>query len=141
MFLLRILFRGSIFIAMTRLPLEYLRWAEKTTATEHVSLRSFVKHFDLSDRESATKAYGELIEADVIRQKRRIALKTSFIHFRKHYEERFWTKRVLEVRTEEVANRTGLIVHEVGEVQSKAVFDNFLSKTHSELDSGPHDGG
>lgn len=100
-----------------------------------------MKHFDLSDRESATKAYGELIKADVICQKRRITLKTSFIHFCKHYEERFWTKRTLEVHTEEVANCAGLIVHEVGEVQSKAVFDNFLSKTHSELDSVLHDRG
>jgi hypothetical protein len=43
-----------------------------------------------------------------------------------HYEDRFWTRHALEVRTEFVANRSGLIVHEVGEVQSKVAFSKFI---------------
>jgi hypothetical protein len=121
---------------MTQLPREYLSWAEKTTTTEHVSFRSFVKHFDLSDRDSATREYEELIEAERLSQRRRSTLKRSFVHFRKHFEERFWTKRALEIRTEEVADRAGLNVHNVGEAQSKAAYDKFLSKSRS--DNGPH---
>ncbi|KAG9061196.1 hypothetical protein KI688_007534 [Linnemannia hyalina] len=98
----------------------------------------FVVRFDLSDRESATKAYCELIKSIYIRRKRRPALKTSFDHFRTHYEDRFWTKRALEVRTELVANRSGLIVHEVGEVQSKVAFNKFV-RAHSDLENEPPD--
>ena len=125
---------------MSSLPPEYLEWAQKITVAEHVSLRSFVVRFDLSDRESATKAYCELIKSNYIRRKRRQTLKTSFDHFRTHYEDRFWTKRALEVRTELVANRSGLIVHEVGEVQSKVAFKKFI-RAHSDLENEPPDEG
>jgi hypothetical protein len=121
---------------MARLQREYLSWAEKTTATEHVSFRSFVKQFDLSDKDSATREYEELIKSERISRKRQITLKRSFVHFRVHFENRFWAKRALEVHTEEVADRAGLDVHNAGEVQSKAAFDKFLSKSHA--DYGPH---
>lgn len=103
--------------------------------TEHVSFRSFVKQFDLSDRDSATREYKELINSERISQKRQITLKRSFDHFRVHFEKRFWAKRTLEVHTEEVADRAGLDVHNVGVAQSKAAFDTFLSKSHT--DKGP----
>ncbi|KAF9181291.1 hypothetical protein BGZ49_004858, partial [Haplosporangium sp. Z 27] len=104
------------------LPPEYLDWVQRSTEVEHVSFRAFVKHFDLTDRESATQAYYDLLESDVIRQKRRDTLKISFNLFRKNYEERFWTdlltelaKRALEAQTQLAANRAGFKVHKAGE--------------------------
>lgn len=93
-----------------------------------------MNHFDLSDRELAIKVYEERINCDVLGQKTRSSLKTSLIHFRKHHEERFWTKCSLKVHTEEVANRAGLRMQEVGE----CCLDNFLSKKHR--DCGLHHG-
>ncbi|KAG0247343.1 hypothetical protein BG011_001639, partial [Mortierella polycephala] len=51
----------------------------------------------------------------------------------------FWTERALEVRTEVVANRAALSVHDVGEAQSKVVFDKFISRTRSGLEDYAHD--
>ncbi|KAF9112472.1 hypothetical protein BGW39_004044, partial [Mortierella sp. 14UC] len=50
----------------------------------------------------------------------------------------FWTKRALEIRIKLIVNRSGLIVHEVVEVQSKVAF-NKLIRAHSDLENEPPD--
>ncbi|KAF9926476.1 hypothetical protein FBU30_003947 [Linnemannia zychae] len=81
--------------------------AEKTTAKEHVSFQIFVKNLDLNDRDLATKEYEELIESEKIS---RGGQNRSFVHFHKYFKERFWTKRALEVRNEEITDRAGFNV-------------------------------
>jgi hypothetical protein len=97
---------------------------------EHVSFQAFVQKFSLCDREAAMEAYYTLLECSAIQNKRQHALKESFDQFRLHHEERFWTKRALDVNTEVLANRAGLKVHEAGEATSSAAIDSFLSTIH-----------
>ncbi|KAI8602256.1 hypothetical protein EDD21DRAFT_82857 [Dissophora ornata] len=123
---------------MLTVPTEHQEWVRRKGPVEHVSFRAFVDNFDLSDRKLAVDAYYVLLECGAIRTRRRDALKNSFVHFRKHYEERFWTKRAPEVHTGLVANRTGLEVHKLGETTSSVTFNNSLSRIRGEFEHGPH---
>jgi len=81
-----------------------------------------------------------LLEPDVIRQKRRVALEASFDHFGKNHEEQFWTHRALEIIFQKSAIRAGFQQNEVGVVETKIAFANVLSKRLKVLEEARQEG-
>ncbi|KAF9079839.1 hypothetical protein BGX27_005914, partial [Mortierella sp. AM989] len=88
----------------------HLHWVQdKVKDVEHVSFESFVKHFKLTDRQSAKDLYTELIDSA-------------------HQEDIFWSERRLEISSEIIANDAGVAVQEAGRVRCQEWFTKLLSK-------------
>ncbi|KAF9554555.1 hypothetical protein EC968_009553, partial [Mortierella alpina] len=88
---------------------------------------SFVTHFNYTDRASATAAYQELLESNIIRLRRREALKRSFSHFLLHQAKEFWEKRALETTFAVSAIRAGQRVNEAAQVEFAVASANVLT--------------
>ncbi|KAF9421927.1 hypothetical protein BGZ76_003915 [Entomortierella beljakovae] len=106
----------------------YLHWVQdKPSGEEHVTFESFVRHFNLTNKQLATEAYANLIQAQEIRLNRRERLKESFDEFLAHKQDLYWSERRLEVSSEIVANDAGVNIQEVGGITSRDGFSQMLS--------------
>ncbi|KAG0360732.1 hypothetical protein BGZ54_009408 [Gamsiella multidivaricata] len=117
----------------------YLKWAlEKVPGQEHVSFGNFVRHFNLSDRESASQAFTLLIGSRLIRSKRREKLQKAFKEFCDHRAERFWAEHNLQVSSEITAKQAEVISQRVGIKQSEIAYDRYFSSANAKKpSSGP----
>ncbi|KAF9092400.1 hypothetical protein BGX27_001802, partial [Mortierella sp. AM989] len=75
----------------------YLNWALEDKGKERVFFTNFVNHFGLTQRESATKSFEDLLQSPRIPQKRREFLNSEFIKFKTHYADDFWEKYSLKL--------------------------------------------
>lgn len=119
---------------MSSIPEKYLEWAvNKDPDMEYVTFGNFVRRFDLSDRKAATTAYVQPIDSMQLRKYRRDKLKLSFRESLRHHETRFWAQRRLQVNSAIAANHAGVTVQEVGVIQAKVEFDQFVSGSHGHM--------
>jgi hypothetical protein len=58
---------------------------------EHVSFPSFVKEFELLDKDDAIKLYQELLESPRLKSNRRDRLKANYAEFSKRRLDAFWS--------------------------------------------------
>jgi hypothetical protein len=119
----------------------HLNWAlNKKPKKEHAFFSSFVRRFDLSDKESAIRAYMALLESPRIRNRRQEKLKRSFKNFQDHHQEKFWSERNLQVNTEVVLNQAGVIVQDGGLLRAKEACEKLFSGSRDRpLDQEPLD--
>ncbi|KAG0247680.1 hypothetical protein BG011_001088 [Mortierella polycephala] len=109
-------------------PSAYVSWAvSRVPGKEHVFFANFVRRFDLSDEESATRDFVALLESPNIRNHRREKLKKAFKDFQDHRQKRFWAERTLQVNTEVTVRRAGVIVQDAGVMQAKMACEQFFS--------------
>ncbi|KAF9418852.1 hypothetical protein BGZ76_004323 [Entomortierella beljakovae] len=82
----------------------YLNWALEDKGKEHVFLTNFVTHFGLTQRESATKSFEDLLQSPRITRTRREFLNSEFIKFKTHYANDFWEKHSLKLSVSQTSS-------------------------------------
>ncbi|KAF9913632.1 hypothetical protein BX616_009802 [Lobosporangium transversale] len=101
---------------------QYISWAlDNRSDKEHVSLPSFVKKFNFTNKESANEAYLSLITSTNIHHMRRKRLHGAYMAFKERCEERFWAirdmkiaDRMLIVKSATAAKKAGAIIQDSG---------------------------
>ncbi|KAF9406728.1 hypothetical protein BGZ76_006276 [Entomortierella beljakovae] len=101
---------------------EAINWAHnKQNDKEHVSFPTFVKKFNILNRESANKAYMSLITNPHIQLKRQKRLHAEYINFQQRHEETFWLNRdldvadqILVVKSATAAKKAGAAIQDAG---------------------------
>ncbi|KAF9087075.1 hypothetical protein BGX27_003013 [Mortierella sp. AM989] len=105
----------------------HLRWAlDKQPDKEHVYFSNFVRHFTLTDRESATQAFISLINSTSIRKARQDDIRQAFEDFQKHYEKQFWIDRDDQVKSQQTAKIAGGIIQDAGIKQAQISLDQYF---------------
>lgn len=102
----------------------YVDWALGWNGKEHVYFPEFVSRFGLSNRESATQLFQELLESSFIPQKRRQKLQEAYQNFKEHKEEQFWTKYSLRLNTKQTAQRLALAAQDTAVEEAEAAYGN-----------------
>ncbi|KAG0199797.1 hypothetical protein BGX33_011389 [Mortierella sp. NVP41] len=111
-------------------PSAHIVWAlDKVLGKEHVSFANFVRRFDLSDEESATRAFELLLESPNIRSHRREKMKKAFKDFQDNNRSKFWAERALQVNTEVAVNRAGIVMQDAGVIRAKMACEQFFSSS------------
>ncbi|KAG9061325.1 hypothetical protein KI688_007303 [Linnemannia hyalina] len=99
----------------------------KESGKEHVSFGNFVRHFDLTDRDSATKAYTALIDSPLLRSERRNKLQSAFRDFLDNHAERFWAELESQVCSEITAKQAGATAQKVGVKQAEISYTKYFA--------------
>ncbi|KAF9408896.1 hypothetical protein BGZ76_005781, partial [Entomortierella beljakovae] len=101
---------------------EFLNWALEEGDKEHVSMGNFVRTFGLTDRDSATKSFENLIKSTRIPLKRRESLLDEYCYFVSHHADRFWTKHLLNFNTEQTAQELALAAQDAAVEEAKSAY-------------------
>ncbi|KAK3808244.1 MAG: hypothetical protein J3R72DRAFT_88048 [Linnemannia gamsii] len=83
---------------------------------------NFVSHFQLSNRESATQLFQELIQSTLISRKRREKLQAAYKDFQEHNEEQLWAKHSLELNTVRTARRLARAAQDTAVEEAEAAY-------------------
>ncbi|ORZ08261.1 hypothetical protein BCR41DRAFT_147547 [Lobosporangium transversale] len=116
----------------------HITWANTTKVEngkmiEHVSFGSFVKKFNLRDKEIAKTLYADLLNSPNINEKRRQRLKRAYDEFRDSRLQSFWTsweqtlflnetQKKLEVNAAIVRKETAIMAQQASLHDSASVF-------------------
>ncbi|KAI7828825.1 hypothetical protein BC939DRAFT_443053 [Gamsiella multidivaricata] len=92
---------------------------DQSKKNEHVSLPSFAKHFNYTDRVSANEAFLVLINSSKINERRRKRLEKALAEFKTNREEEFWTNVQTKLNTRVSAKKAAVITQQVGLQQAK----------------------
>ncbi|KAF9286854.1 hypothetical protein BGZ68_002513 [Mortierella alpina] len=108
---------------------KYFKWAVSPSPNhkEHVTFGIFVRHFDLTNRESASRLYKSLIQSHGISSSRKDLLQKEYKIFCDNHAELFWADRNLRVSSEICAKKAAVMLQELGLKQSIIAFENLLS--------------
>ncbi|KAI1297564.1 hypothetical protein EDD11_007037, partial [Mortierella claussenii] len=106
---------------------KFLEWALDWKGRQHVYLSSFVSHFGLSDRESASQHFQKLIQSTQIDQKRRRKLQKSYNYFKEHSEEQFWSKHSLRLNTKLSAQKLARAAQDTAVDEAEAAYEAIQS--------------
>ncbi|KAF9307967.1 hypothetical protein BG003_011802, partial [Podila horticola] len=79
-------------------------------------------NFGLTNRESATRSFDDLLKSSRIPSKRRTFLKSKFSKFQVHYAEQFWAKYSLRLNSERTAQRLALAAQDTAVEEAEAAY-------------------
>ncbi|KAF8937702.1 hypothetical protein BGZ58_002297 [Dissophora ornata] len=85
--------RGLLWIIPSSRPAMFL--FSLYSFAEHIDFTNFVTHFGLTNRESATKSFEDLLQSTRIPSKRREFINAEFNKFRMQYEDQICSKTQL----------------------------------------------
>ncbi|KAF9181538.1 hypothetical protein BGZ51_005376 [Haplosporangium sp. Z 767] len=122
----------------------YLKWTyDKERKKEYVSFVNFVKKFDITDKESANRAYFSLISSSNIRGSRRKRVHEKYEEFRQRNVNAFWGQRALKaadrkllVNSVIIAKETAVMNQRAGVKETSSEFRRYHSELKANDDSG-----